>query len=341
MNKSIKYSINGALLGGTFNAILNALIQYSETNDDEFDWNNFLKSFATGALVGGATGFIVGAIRDNKMNNVLVYAGGAAGVLKQTLERHNAYSNEYLLCKAQEIQANLDKEFGLYLSEYPLIQGSHEKGTAISDSDIDIHIKLNKNFGTIGEVRGYIEDYFKHEYKDAQLIRVRSQEWSIGLFFSINGEEKRIDIVPMREVENGKGDTFIYSKKQDSIKKTNANRQRAVLTFTAKQKNIIKLLKGWKKENGLKISSTYIELLVKRAFNEIAIPRGIDKTLLVIIEYIANNITTLRIVDPANTNNVISENLTRIEKIEIQDFCIKMLDDIRKDNRNILDYFKN
>lgn len=339
MNKAVKYTINGALIGGIGNAILNALKQiFKEEESKPFNWDETFNAFGRGALIGGASGLAFGAIRDSEMSKTLIAFGGTTGVIKEAL---NSYTDDNLTLpqKAKTIQKKLHNEFKEYLSEYPSINGSIIKGTAIQNSDIDIQLKFNKSADKIENIRNNVEDYLNEKFYDRNLVRVRSQNHSVGLVFNIQGEEKRIDIVPMREIENGKGDTYLFSTNNNSIRKTNTQKQNCKLKFTEKQTQIIKLLKGWKLDNDLRFPSVLIEHIVKRAFVESSVPRGIDKGLLFVIEYIANNITAIRIVDPANTNNIISDCLSKTEKEQLQDFCFKMLEEISKDERNILDYF--
>jgi predicted nucleotidyltransferase len=340
MSKTIKYGLNGALIVGTGNAILNAINQMNRQDESiTFNWKELFQAFCKGAFVGGASGLALGAIRDNDMNKILIATGGTASFIKEAL---NSYTNDDITLpkKAAGIQKQLYNEFREYLSEYPSINGSIIKGTSILNSDIDIQIKFNKDAGTIEDVRNIVEGFLRDSFFDNKLQNIRSQNHSIGLVFNINGEEKRIDIVPLREIENGKGDTYLYSTKNSSIKKTNAKIQISKLRFTEKQKQIIKLLKGWKIDNGLQLPSILIEYIVKRAFAEFTMPKRIDKALLFVIEYIANNITYIRVIDPSNTNNIISDSLSCNEKVELQDFCFKMLDEIKKDERNIIDYFE-
>ena len=82
-----------------------------------------------------------------------------------------------------------------------------------------------------------------------------------------------------------------------------------------------------------------MELLVKKAFKYRRISRNIDRSLLDVLNYIAENIHVLRVVDPANTNNVISETLTYEEKISFGNYCFDMINKIVKDKRNVIDYF--
>lgn len=189
-----------------------------------------------------------------------------------------------------------------------------------------------------------VNEFCAEEYRDRSLTSVRSQKHSVGLSFNIDNKDKRIDVVPLRQLNNGSGDSYLYVGNdsffgQASYKKTNAKKQLSALRFTIKQKRIIKLLKAWKIDNNLSIKSIYLEYLVHKAFARTKMPADIDKCLLEVIKFIGSNITTLRFVDPANSNNIISDSLTYTQKGNIQDYCFKMLDNISKDERNIIDYF--
>ena len=83
----------------------------------------------------------------------------------------------------------------------------------------------------------------------------------------------------------------------------------------------------------------HLEYLVYKAFESTKMPVDIDKCLLEVIKFIGKNITTLRFVDPGNSNNIISNTLTELQKANIRDYCFQMLDNIHKDERNIMDYF--
>lgn len=51
MNKTIKYALNFALIGGAALAVRNVFKQYQNPKPDfKFDWNKFFKEFGKGAL---------------------------------------------------------------------------------------------------------------------------------------------------------------------------------------------------------------------------------------------------------------------------------------------------
>ena len=342
MNKSIKYGTGAALLFGTGNALLNAMNQMDA--NDEFDWGRFFKAFAKGAVFGGAAGFTFGAFRDKKMTKVLEDTAGVSGYLSHKLRACRDESAKDTLDKVNQIRERLHKKFGRQLAEYPTLHGSAVKGLSIEGSDVDVQVAFKQNSGSIANVYGMVNDFCAQEYKDKSLTSVRSQKHSVGLSFNINNNNQKIDVVPLRQVNNGTGDTYLYVGNtiffgSPTYKKTNPKKQLSAFKFTLKQKKIIKLLKAWKIENSISIKSMHLEYLVHKAFSKTKMPVDIDKCLLEVIKFIGNNIITFRFVDPGNSNNIISNTLTNLQKVNIRDYCFEMLDNIYKDERNIMDYF--
>ena len=342
MNKSIKYGTGGALLFGTGNALLNALNQMN--SNKEFDWGSFFEAFAKGAVMGGVAGFTFGIFRDKKMAKVLDKTSGIAGYLNHKLRACRDESAKDTLEKANYLREELYKRFSKQLAEYPTLHGSAVKGLSIEGSDIDIQVAFKQNTGTIADVYQMVDDFCNQEYTDNSLTAVRTQKHSLGLSFKVANKERRIDVVPLRQVNNGTGDNYLFVGNSSlfgspTYKKTNPKKQLAALNFTLKQKRIIKLLKAWKIENSISIKSMHLEYLVHKAFKSRKMPADIDKCLLEVIRFIGNNITTLRFVDPGNSNNIISNTLTGRQKINIRDYCFEMIDNIRKDEMNIMDYF--
>lgn len=344
MNKALKYATNGALIFGIGNATINAIQQLNNPNSNQkFDWLKFFKAFGNGAVVGGTGGFAIGLIRDNKMSKVIESVGNVPKYLNKTLNYYKD-DNALLLKKAEQVQNKLHFKFKNELTNYPNLNGSITKDTSIYGSDIDIQIPFKRNSGSIENIYNAVSDFIFDEFKDTKLEGIREQKHSIGLEFNIGNEIKRIDVVPLREVDNNSGDTYLYVNntvffERPTYKKTNYLKQSKTLQFSAKEKKIIRLLKVWKVENNLKLKSIHIEFLVKKAFEKKQISYGIEKCLLETISFLAENVMFIKIIDPANSNNIISNSLTYKEKESISEFCYKMIENITKDKRNIIDYF--
>lgn len=103
MSKTRKFTIIGAYIGGLGNAFLNILQQLNEienTPEQKFDWTRLLSAGGKGALLGAASGSIVGSIADyrnslEKPINTDVYLQALASKLrlKKTDKKY------LLLCK--------------------------------------------------------------------------------------------------------------------------------------------------------------------------------------------------------------------------------------------------
>jgi predicted nucleotidyltransferase len=342
MSKTIKYTINGFLIGGIINSVINALNQL-DAKQSGINWNRVFKAFGKGGLIGGGVGFIYGAYKEEEMKKVLYAAGGATGFLRQTLASYD--EKEYNIeAKASQINKILYERFNSKLATPPYIGGSNNRGTAIASSDIDIYLKFRKSAGTIEEIRFMVEDFFNDELRDSRLKEVRLQNCSIGLFFEVFKKKYCIDVVPLREIENCHGDTYLYLQgnsffDRPSIKKTNSKKQGRILIFSKAEVSIVKLLKGWKKLNGIKLPTIYLELLLRKIFNEYIFPKALLERVLFAVECIGKKIESATIIDPANTNNIISNLLTANEKTDIKMFCFKMINEIRESKKNIIDYF--
>lgn len=188
------------------------------------------------------------------------------------------------------------------------ISGSRAKGTAISlSSDFDLFISLSsKTTNTLRNVYDSLYDYF--------LIRgyqVRKQNVSIGIIF--NG--MKVDLVPgVRHSQYG-NDHSLYRSKQKTWTQTNID------THISHVKNSIRLheiraLKIWRERHNLDFPSIYLELFVIRT---LLWKKGGDwaYNFYYLLWSLSQDLVKVRIMDPANTNNCISDDLTLAEKKKI------------------------
>ncbi|WP_291132627.1 hypothetical protein [Flavobacterium sp. UBA7682] len=343
MNKAKTYAQTGAVAFGIGNALINALNQLNNNQNKKFDWGQLAFAAGKGALFGGAGGFVLGSIRDNQMTQVFSKFDSVPNYLHKSLDYYKD-DNALLISKAEQVKVKLNQRFKNDLAMAPKFHGSIAKGTSISGSDIDIQLQFKKDSGTLSDVYYSVSNFVLDEFKDENLESVREQKHSIGMEFKIKNEIKRIDIVPVRQIENGNNDTCLFVNKtgffeKPTYKKTNSRKQLSSLIFNYREKRIIKLLKVWKTENSLRIKSIHLEWLAKKAFEQKSISNNIEKALLDVIYFIATNIEYMRIVDSANSNNIISNSLTSEEKSSISQFCFRMIEDIKIDKRNVIDYF--
>jgi hypothetical protein len=194
-----------------------------------------------------------------------------------------------------------------------LNSGSRAKGTAISlGSDVDYLVSLtsgcNANSGGLKSIYDGFYNHLKTKYNP-----VRKQNVS----FRIKIGDLEVDITPARNQSGHTNDHWLYVSKQDTWKQTNIQKHINEISGSGRL-NEIKLLKIWRELNGLDFPSIYLEYLAisslsgkskdasKLSYNFIFLLRELAKY--------TNNPFYSRIVDPANSNNILSDLLTESEK---------------------------
>jgi hypothetical protein len=83
------------------------------------------------------------------------------------------------------------------------------------------------------------------------------------------------------------------------------------------RRNVIRLLKLWRNRNNVPLKTFILELVTVDACKGYP-TNDLGPQLMAVFQYIENNIVTAKVIDPANTNNVISDDLTLQEKYQIQ-----------------------
>ena len=150
MSKAKKYSINGALILGSLNAIRNAIKQHYKIKENtrlEFSWRKFLVAAGKGALGGGAGGFALGAYVDYKNSQVKpintdTHLMNLADKIK--LDKNDpTYIS--LSQKAELFMNMLKNKYGSSIQATPRL-GSTQSDTALKAKfDIDFGVNFRSN----------------------------------------------------------------------------------------------------------------------------------------------------------------------------------------------------
>lgn len=336
MNKKTKYAINGSLIGAAIKLLLNGIKQYQRIQEQpevKFNWKEFLKEGGKGALIGGGTGLVVGAITDEINSTVKPINTDKHLNLVVDKIQLKKNSNEYVAGskKCNSIISFLENEFSGALAASPYVWGSMVKGTAIKDkSDFDIRAQFKKESYSIEEMYETLHTTFEEKYDDRHLIKIRKQKKSVGVIFEMNGEEVKIDVVPERKRSYKSKDTSttLYVKRDNIF--SNATYQKTDISIQSAQKlsemqkKLVMVLKKWKSDFEVPLSSYMLELFVKRAysFNKNQLPKKFTDKLLMTLEYINANIETDPLQSAENTNNLVnnlSEYDCSLVKAKIQD----------------------
>jgi predicted nucleotidyltransferase len=190
----------------------------------------------------------------------------------------------------------------IYNIEY---SGSTAKGTAtILGSDVDIFVPLKNNKITLAE-------YYNGLLEALGSYKPRKQNVSIRI--EVDGY--KIDIVPGRVIEGYQNYFTLYKSKTGTWVQTNISKNIKIVKDSGRINEII-ALKIWRYQHSVDISSTLLELIVIAALKNHKTDTPAEN-ILTVLKYIADGLLYCRIIDPSNTNNILTEDLFVSEKQEI------------------------
>lgn len=201
---------------------------------------------------------------------------------------------------------------GCYLNI--LDSGSRAKGTAISlASDVDYMVSLKNG---CNENQGGLKASYDSLYSKLKSLYTNCRKQNVSVRIKIDSLE--VDITPAHKQLNSVNDHWIYLSKTDSRRQTNIQKHISDISGSGRI-NEIKLLKIWRELHRLDFPSIYLEYLVIGNILSYR-SKGVD--------YLASNFAHIfselakdtgnplsaRIVDPANSTNILSDLLSVSEK---------------------------
>jgi hypothetical protein len=187
--------------------------------------------------------------------------------------------------------------------------GSYVKGTAVSGfTDVDLFISLNSNTsGTLQELFNALHAWMR----DNGYPNARKQNVSIH----VNHQGVEVDLVPGVHHGDGSGNHWLFVNRSGRERiQSNIDRHINLVRASGKQQQI-RALKIWRQNHNLDFPSFYLELVVLEALRGQLLTLG--RGVMAVFDYLENQFLAARIIDPANTANIISDELTIQEKQNI------------------------
>jgi hypothetical protein len=238
--------------------------------------------------------------------------------LLQILQQYRARNLTYYSQELNQLKITLAKwANGCYINI--LDSGSHAKGTAISlASDVDYLISLtsgcNVNNGGLKGIYSSLYSKLSRCY-----LNVRKQNVSVRIAI----RDLEVDITPARKQPGNTNDHSLWLSKQDTWQQTNIHKHIIEISNSGRT-NEIKLLKIWRERHQLDFPSIYLEyLLIKsilinkpKASAEAILENNFWSILLELAKDLSNPLF-VKITDPANSNNILSDLLSTAEKYKI------------------------
>lgn len=186
--------------------------------------------------------------------------------------------------------------------------GSYAKETGVHGvSDIDVFVSLKSDTtNTLNEIYDSL-----YSLAQKQGWFPRQQNVSIGV--TVNGT--RGDLVPGKVQTGYQNYHSLYLRKRGSWTQTNITLHLDTVRNSGRLREI-RAVKIWRMLHGLDFPSLYLELFVIGSLSGRSRASLADNVLYA-LRTIENSLASTRVMDPANTNNVLSDDLTKHEKERI------------------------
>jgi hypothetical protein len=204
---------------------------------------------------------------------------------------------------ARQVQAQIApivKRWGGQFLMHIEPSGSFAKGTAVrTGTDIDLFISLSSDTpDTLAQI-------YSSLFMALTQAGYQPKRQNVSLNIRVGAYD--VDMVPAKRHSQYGGDHSLYSNRSDSWLQTNVGKQIAQVRGSGRVDEI-RLLKIWRNRRGLDFPSFYLELAIIRALS--GARRGnLASNIVTALEFLRDQLVNARIIDPANTNNVISDTL--------------------------------
>ncbi|MDV7202259.1 hypothetical protein RYZ18_13070 [Roseovarius sp. 10] len=183
--------------------------------------------------------------------------------------------------------------------------GSFAKGTGNKlSADVDLFISLKSD--TRQSLKEIYESLFSLSQRKAW-SPVR-QNVSIGITHS----GMKLDLVPGKIQSGYQNYHSLYRRKTDGWTQTNIKLHIDTISKSGRQ-NEIRAIKIWRNLHNLDFPSFFLELMVLDALKGKS-TNNLSANVISALSHIGKSLPTTRVIDPANTNNIISDDMTKEEK---------------------------
>jgi len=187
--------------------------------------------------------------------------------------------------------------------------GSFAKGTANrSGTDIDLFVSLTP------DTPETLKEVYESLFTKMTQAGYTPKRQNVSISIRVGGYD--VDLVPAKRQGYVGDDHSLYRRRADTWTKTNVTTHINHVRMEARI-NESRILKLWRNQRGLDFPSFYLELAVINALSG-QIFRGLADNVWKVLAYLRDTFPNARIVDPANTNNIISDDLTNAERGKIK-----------------------
>lgn len=187
--------------------------------------------------------------------------------------------------------------------------GSFAKGTANrSGTDLDLFLSLSQ------DTPETLSDIHKLLGKALTDSGYTPQPQNVSIGIRVGNFD--VDLVPGKRQNSFTQDHSLYKRRGHTWTKTDVSQHITKVPASGRQSEI-RLVKLWRRQKGLEFPSFCLELVVIEALKAAWLSSLADN-FRTVMTYLRESFESARFVDPANTNNIISDDLTVAEKQSIK-----------------------
>ncbi|MDP9362812.1 MAG: nucleotidyltransferase domain-containing protein [Chloroflexota bacterium] len=194
--------------------------------------------------------------------------------------------------------------------------GSFAKGTASrSGTDIDLFVSLSSS------VTMTLEAIYESLFSTLHGAQLAPQRQNVSIGIRVGDYD--VDVVPAKRQGNAGNDHSLYRRRAGTWTKTNVARHISEVRRSGRTEEI-RVIKLWRDQSGLEFPSFYLELTVIDALA--GKHRGnLAANVWAVFAYLRDRFPGARVVDPANTSNTVSDDLTAAEKAAVTEAAQRAL----------------
>jgi hypothetical protein len=185
--------------------------------------------------------------------------------------------------------------------------GSFMKGTAVlSGTDIDLFISISEN------CTDTLKEVYEKLFRRLTERGYSPKRQNVSINIHVSGYS--VDLVPAKRQNPSGTDHSLWRRRAETWTKTNVTTHIRHVIAAGRQQEI-RIIKLWRNQKSLDFPSFYLELVVISALSSLnTASMSLERRVQAVFEFLRDSFSDSRIVDPANTNNVISDDLTAAQK---------------------------
>lgn len=208
----------------------------------------------------------------------------------------------------QEIERIVNPGWGEPVRVY--YAGSYAKGTLTTcayDLDVVVYVPPSSRYT--------VEDAYTEIEERLRRAGYNTRRHNVAIRLPL-GRAFHVDVVPGKVLTTDNQLANLYASELGTTRLTDV-RHHVALVLRSRHRDVIRLLKIWKNRQRLDLSTFVLELTVAEALAG-STAQGLGWRAMTVLRYLSREFRRARLVDPANANNVVSNDVTAATKMSVQ-----------------------